>query len=183
LVPRANRLYSQHRRSPPTDRRFVIRSAGTRRIHWQPRNGTAVRSWHLRLVAHAVRPVSVATPEPSAIKTSQAGASSSINGRYLPRASGQGRPAGAGDRSTVSGPNARRAIASRHTMRPTPRRSPLRRSLHTRLPGGSARRWGALASGGQGRRACTAPFFFPVSASAATCRGPATSPGSVGGHG
>jgi hypothetical protein len=160
LVRLPSRLYSHHRRSPPTNRPVRDSQRRTRRIHWQPRSGTAVLSWHTRLVAPMVRPVSVATPEPSVIKTSQAGASSSTSGRYLPRASRQGRPAGAGDCSTVSGPNARRAIASRHTMRPTPRRPPLRRPLHTRLPGGSARRWGALLAGGKGVVLARRPSFL-----------------------
>ena len=154
---------------------------------WQPRNGIAVRTAPLAfsgrapasgapLARHAPRGTRVAT-EPffgRRARASRAGAPS-INGLSRPRASGRVWPAGAGGSSTASGRTVRRAIAS-HNARTAPRRSPLRRPLHTRLPGGSARRWGALASGGQGRRACTAPFFFALSR-----RAPATTAGSAHG--
>ena len=139
---------------------------------WQPRNGTAVRPTHLGFSSLAFAPeppharqasrgarVAADTSQGRRAQASRAGAPS-INGRSRPRASGRDRPAGTGGCSTASGRTAWRAIASRIATT-APRRSPLRRSLHTRLPGGSASRWGALLAGGKGAVLARRPSFCP----------------------
>jgi len=181
LVRRAQRGYIRPRPNRPTVTDHPVRIRRDKEDpSWQPRNGGAVRPALLAISLHAPTHEdsrlrasestgAAARPHPGRrAQASKAGAPS-IHGQSPPRASGRGRSAGAGGISTASGHTARRAIAS-CIARTAPRRSPLRRSLHTRLPGGSARRWGALLAGGKGAVLARRPSIFPSSLRAPQAR-------------
>ena len=110
-------------------------------------------------------------------RASKAGAPS-INGHSRPRASGRVRPTGAGGSSIASGRTAWRAIASR--INDGASTVALRRPLHTRLPGGSASRWGALLAGGKGAVLARRPSFCPPISRGPTRTVHASDPGESG---